>query len=294
MQIITDPGQFQDLCFRQRCAGVVTALVPTMGFYHEGHLELMRWARQNADLVVVSLFVNPAQFGPNEDFSTYPRDFERDRQLAEEQGVDILFAPKASDLYPDNHATWVNVPELSRNLCGQSRPHFFQGVCTVVCKLLNLALPTMAVFGEKDRQQLIIVTRMVQDLNLPVRIVGRPTVREDDGLAMSSRNAYLSREERQQAAGIYAGLNEASAWAASGVNDTAEIVSRLRDYYARNIPSGRIDYVELVDPESLEKLDTVGDRALLAVAVHLGQARLIDNIILSPAGLAATKDHDCS
>ena len=280
MQIVTDPGQFQEQCFRQRCGGKVTALVPTMGFYHQGHLDLMRWARQQADLVLVSLFVNPAQFGPNEDFQTYPRDFERDRALAEEQGVDVLFAPQSSDLYSENHATWVNVPELGRNLCGRSRPHFFQGVCTIVAKLLNLALPTMAVFGEKDWQQLAIVTRMVADLDLPVQIVGRPIVREEDGLAMSSRNAYLKREERLEAAGIYAGLKKARDWVASGEVESATIISRLQDVYAAEVPSGRIDYVDVVDPLTLERVDKVISEALLAVAVHLGQARLIDNILL--------------
>ena len=280
MQIVTDPGQFQDLCFGHRCAGTVTALVPTMGSYHEGHLELMRWARQHSDLVVVSLFVNPAQFGPNEDFQTYPRDFERDRKLAKEQGVDVLFAPRTPDVYADNHATWVSVPDLSRNLCGQSRPHFFQGVCTVVAKLLNLALPTMAVFGEKDWQQLAIVSRMAADLNLPVRIVGRPIVREEDGLAMSSRNAYLNDPERLEAAGIYAGLREAREWAAAGLTEAAGITSRLKALYAARVPSGRIDYVDLVDPKTLERVDEVSSEALLAVAVHLGQARLIDNILV--------------
>ena len=280
MQIVTDPGQFQDLCFGHRCAGTVTALVPTMGSYHEGHLELMRWARQHSDLVVVSLFVNPAQFGPNEDFQTYPRDFERDRKLAKEQGVDVLFAPRTPDVYADNHATWVSVPDLSRNLCGQSRPHFFQGVCTVVAKLLNLALPTMAVFGEKDWQQLAIVSRMAADLNLPVRIVGRPIVREEDGLAMSSRNAYLNDPERLEAAGIYAGLREAREWVAAGLTEAAGITSRLKALYAARVPSGRIDYVDLVDPKTLERVEEVSSEALLAVAVHLGQARLIDNILV--------------
>ncbi len=281
MQIITDPGQFQEQCFRQRCAGKVSALVPTMGFYHQGHLDLMRWARQQADLVLVSLFVNPAQFGPNEDFQTYPRDFERDRELAEEQGADVLFAPRSSDLYSENHATWVNVPELGRNLCGRSRPHFFQGVCTIVAKLLNLALPTMAVFGEKDWQQLAIVTRMVADLDLPVQIVGRPIVREEDGLAMSSRNAYLTSEERLEAAGIYAGLKKARDWVAAGELESATIISRLQDVFAAEVPSGRIDYVEVVDPLTLERVDKVISEALLAVAVQLGQARLIDNILLT-------------
>ncbi len=280
MQIVTDPGQFQDLCFGYRCAGTVTALVPTMGSYHQGHLELMRWARQHSDLVVVSLFVNPAQFGPNEDFQTYPRDFERDRKLAQEQGVDVLFAPRTPDVYADNHATWVSVPDLSRNLCGQSRPHFFQGVCTVVAKLLNLALPTMAVFGEKDWQQLAIVSRMASDLNLPVRIVGRPIVREEDGLAMSSRNAYLNDAERLEAAGIYAGLREAREWVAAGLTEAAGITSRLKALYAARVPSGRVDYVDLVDPKTLERVEEASSEALLAVAVHLGQARLIDNILV--------------
>jgi pantoate--beta-alanine ligase len=251
-----------------------------MGYFHEGHLSLMRWARENADTVLVSLFVNPAQFGPAEDLDRYPRDLERDQDLARESGVDILFTPQADEVYSPNHDTWVDVPGLSTYLCGQSRPHFFRGVCTVVCKLLNMALPHTAVFGQKDWQQMVVITRMARDLNLPVQIVGRPIVREEDGLAMSSRNAYLSDQERRQAAHIYAGLQYIQDWVRDGETGTAKLKSRLEDYYARNIPSGRIDYVHFVHPWELTPVDRIDSQVLAAVAVHVGSARLIDNMLI--------------
>lgn len=258
----------------------MTCLVPTMGYYHKGHLSLMQWARSNSDLVLVSLFVNPAQFGPGEDLESYPRDFERDCDLAEQQGVDVLFAPQTEQMYPEGFDTWVNVQGLDRYLCGKSRPGHFQGVCTVVCKLLNLALPSMAVFGQKDWQQLAIIKKMVRDLNLPVQIIGRPIVRESDGLAMSSRNSYLDPEQRKQAAGIAAGLLKAQDWVSRGCRSSKEILTRLREFFQEKIPSGQIDYLELVDPQQLSPVQEVSGQALLAVAVYLGRARLIDNILL--------------
>lgn len=280
MQFIYEPEDLQRLSLEARCAGQITALVPTMGYYHAGHLSLMQWARANSDLVLVSLFVNPAQFGPGEDLESYPRDFERDSELARQEGVDVLFAPQAKRMYPQGFDTWVDVQELGRHLCGKSRPGHFQGVCTVVCKLLNLALPSLAVFGQKDWQQLAIIQRMAEDLNLPVQIMGRPILRESDGLAMSSRNSYLEPEQRRQAAGIYAGLQRARDWVAKGCRNSRELLARLQEFYQEQIPSGQIDYLELVDPQSLTPVQEVEGEALLAVAIHLGRARLIDNILL--------------
>jgi pantoate--beta-alanine ligase len=280
MHVVSAVDEFQNQCFHLRCSGQVTALVPTMGYFHQGHLSLMRWARENADTVLVSLFVNPTQFGPSEDLDRYPQNLERDMDLAREEGVDILFTPHSQEVYAADHDTWVEVPGLSVNLCGRSRPHFFRGVCTVVCKLLNMALPHKAVFGQKDWQQMVVITRMVRDLNLPVAIVGRPIVREGDGLAMSSRNAYLNNEERRQAAHIYAGLQRVQEWVRDGEKDAAALQTGLEQYYARNIPAGRIDYVHFVHPWELTSVERVESQVLAAVAVHIGSARLIDNVLV--------------
>jgi len=281
MQIMSDPEEMQQTGLTWRCRGERVALVPTMGYFHEGHLSLIRWARQNSDRTVVSLFVNPAQFGPGEDFEDYPRDFERDSELARELGTDVLFAPDGTQMYPENHATWIQVPELARHLCGASRPGHFQGVCTVVGKLFTIVLPHVAVFGRKDRQQLAIVTRMARDLNMPVEVVGRPIVREEDGLALSSRNTYLDAEQRREAPLIHAGLKWARERFAAGETDAAAIKEGVREYYQRNVPSGQIDYIEVVDSREMHPVEEAGNEALLAVAVYLGRARLIDNILLS-------------
>jgi pantoate--beta-alanine ligase len=284
MNIIKDTEEFRRVCLADRCRGLRTALVPTMGYFHEGHLSLMRWARENADRVYVSLFVNPAQFGENEDLESYPRDEERDAGLAEAQGVDVLFTPDRSDLYPPGHATWVEAPELSGRLCGASRPVFFRGVATVVAKLLNLALPNVAVFGEKDRQQLVVVRRMARDLNFPTEIVGRPTVRERDGLAMSSRNVYLSSDERRQAAHISRGLRLAVEAAQAGQRDAAGLKSLLLGHFVQEMPDAEVDYVEVVDGESMRPVETAGPGCVAAAAVRLGKARLIDNMVLLEEG----------
>jgi pantoate--beta-alanine ligase len=281
MQVVSEPQEIRSICSDLRSKGQKIALVPTMGYYHEGHLRLMQWARENAEQVLVSLFVNPTQFAPGEDFEDYPRDMERDKKLAREQGVDFLFAPSVEGMYSPDHATWVQVPGLSNVLCARSRPNHFQGVCTVVCKLLNLVRPNLAVFGQKDWQQLAIIKRMVRDLNMGVEIVGRPIVRDSDGLALSSRNTYLNAEERQEAAMLYAGLQQALQWYLEGEQDAQRLKKNLSHWYAENIPSGRLDYLELVDPESLKPVHSLKeDNALLAVALFLGRARLIDNILL--------------
>ncbi len=280
MEVIKDPSSIQELTLKLRCSSKITSLVPTMGFFHEGHLSLMKWARENSDVVFVSLFVNPTQFGPKEDFSRYPRDFERDKELAEEVGVDYLFAPEKDEIYKEDHATWVGVPKLSQYLCGKSRPGHFQGVCTIVLKLFNLVNPHIAVFGEKDYQQLVIIKKMVEDLNVPVKVVGRPIVREIDGLAMSSRNTYLTPSQRKEAINIYKGLLKARDWVKNGLRDSETIISRLTECYMEHIPSGEIDYIDIVNPNTLVHEKEIKERALLAVAVYLGKARLIDNIML--------------
>ena len=282
VDIVTEPGRFREICRGWRAKGARTALVPTMGYFHEGHLSLMRWAGENADKVLVSLFVNPAQFGPNEDLKSYPRDPDRDAALAGAQGVDVLFAPQADKLYAPDHGTWVRVLDLGRRLCGKTRPGHFQGVATVVAMLLHLAVPDMAVFGEKDRQQLVIIRKMVTDLHFGTEIVGRPTVREPDGLALSSRNTYLTGEERAQAPHIHAGLCLARDLAAKGEGRAKVLRDALLAYFAKHMPLAVVDYAKLVDPESLKPVSRITRPTLAAVAVYLGRTRLIDNVLLGP------------
>ncbi len=264
-----------------RARGKRIGFVPTMGYFHEGHLALMRKARELSDVVVVSIFVNPIQFGPQEDFARYPRDLERDRRLAQAQGVDILFVPSAEEMYPPGFQTYVEVTELSRPLCGARRPGHFRGVCTVVLKLFHIVKPHLAVFGEKDYQQLKVIQRMVRDLDLEVEIVPHPTVREPDGLAMSSRNVYLRPEEREAALSLYRALELARRRVAEGVRET-RILRREIEEFIRSHPYTRIDYVEFRDPETLEERERIDRATLLALAVFVGKARLIDNTILDP------------
>ncbi|WP_461209622.1 pantoate--beta-alanine ligase [Desulfocurvus sp. DL9XJH121] len=282
MQRLNDPAAFQRQAMDHRAQGLTTALVPTMGFFHDGHLSLMRWARENADRVYVSLFVNPTQFGPDEDLAAYPRDLERDAALAEEAGVDVLFTPTPETLYAPDHATWVQVPPLAEHLCGASRPVHFRGVATVVTMLLNLAQPSVAVFGQKDWQQLALIRRMVRDLHMPVRIEGRPIAREADGLALSSRNVYLTPAHRAQAPGLRRGLLVLEGLVQGGERDADRLKEALAAYYARHVPDGEIDYVELVDPDAIRPVELVAGPVLAAVAVRLGKARLIDNLLIKP------------
>jgi pantoate--beta-alanine ligase len=281
MDIIREPQALQKASLHWRAQGLATGLVPTMGYFHAGHLSLMDFARQRADRVVVSLFVNPTQFGPNEDLGRYPRDFERDAALAREHGVDLLFAPEPGAMYAPDHATWVEVPDLARGLCGATRPTHFKGVTTVVAKLFHLAQPTFAVFGEKDWQQLAIIRRMVRDLHFPLEVVGRPIVREADGLALSSRNVFLTDEERRAAPGIHQGLLRAAEQVGQGQRRSAKILADLEAFYAERVPMARLDYARLVDPESLEPMEEVRGAALLAVALFMSKARLIDNTLLA-------------
>ncbi len=281
MNIITGPEEMRQTSQELSKQGKKLALVPTMGFFHEGHLSLMRWAKENADQVVVSLFVNPAQFAPGEDLEQYPRDHERDMRLAESLGVNYFFMPGQMQLYPEEFDTWVDIPGLSGKLCGRTRPDHFRGVATIVCKLLNLTMPEIAVFGLKDRQQFLIIRKMVTELDMPVIIQGRPTVREKDGLAMSSRNAYLDSDERRQAAFIHKGLLKIREKVASGNVNVQELEECLINYYQDNIPGCRVDYVSIVDESTLESVPRAGNGTFLAVAVNLGRARLIDNIELN-------------
>jgi pantoate--beta-alanine ligase len=266
----------------QRKAGKILGLVPTMGALHEGHLSLMRAARAQSDLVAVSLFVNPLQFGAGEDLAKYPRDFARDRALMENEGVDFLFAPGVEEMYPAGAVTYVTVEGLSQKLCGRSRPGHFRGVTTVVAKLFNIVEPDLAFFGQKDAAQVAIVRRMVLDLNIPVTIVTCPIKRESDGLAMSSRNAYLDPQQRQTALVLYRSLMEIQKAFDQGERKTTALIEIGTRAFA-NAPSARLDYLEIVDPETLDPLEAVSRSSLVAVAAFLGTTRLIDNLVLTPS-----------
>lgn len=252
-----------------------------MGFFHEGHLSLMRKGRELSDDLVISIFVNPAQFGPQEDFEAYPRDLERDLQLAQEIGVDAVFTPDNLELYPEGFQTYIELEKLSNHLCGLSRPVFFKGVATVVAKLFNIVKPNVAIFGEKDYQQLTVIRRMVRDLNFNIKIVGGPTVREPDGLAMSSRNNYLTPKQRTSALTLYKSLVKAKDLLKNGVKDAGEII-QVATQLITSQPETRIDYISICDPEYLEDIKTIEKPALMALAVNVGRTRLIDNMILYP------------
>lgn len=251
-----------------------------MGYYHAGHESLMDLGKKSADRLVVSLFVNPAQFGPNEDLEAYPRDFDRDREIAAAHGADALFAPDPAEMYRPDHATWVETPEMARLLCGKSRPIHFRGVCTVVCKLFNIIQPDAAIFGQKDWQQQAIIKRMARDLNIPVKILAAPTAREKDGLALSSRNVYLKPEERAIAPHIRKGLLLARDMAAAGEKSAEALRRAVMDHWRENLPLGELDYLSVVNPDSLEEIAEIEGPALMACAMRLGKARLIDNILL--------------
>ncbi len=281
MQILKTPHEVTEQCKQWHLQGKSIALVPTMGYYHAGHEDLMDAGRTLADKLVVSLFVNPTQFGPNEDLESYPRDHERDAEICRKHGVDLLFMPEPESMFDKDHSTWVEVPGMAKVLCGQTRPLHFRGVCTVVLKLFAISQADYAVFGQKDWQQQAILKRMVHDLNLPVKVHTRPTVREADGLALSSRNLYLTEEERKQAPNIYQGLLLARKLVAHGEKNPTRVRDAVLTFWAREIPAGRLDYLTIVDQDSLAPLETINEKALLACAVRLGRARLIDNIQLA-------------
>ncbi len=263
----------------QRLQGRRIVLVPTMGFLHQGHLSLIREGRKRGDRLVVSVFVNPTQFGPCEDIASYPNDFERDRGLLEREKVDIIFHPSSGTVYPEGYQTAVEVEMLGRTLCGAYRPGHFRGVAVVVLKLFNIVQPHVAVFGLKDYQQFVIVSRLIEDLNLNINMVAVPIVRDPDGLAVSSRNYYLTQEERKAALCLQRALGRAENWVRQGERDGTKITNQVIAEITSE-PLARVEYVQLCDLKSLEVIESLHDEALLALAVLFGKARLIDNIIL--------------
>ena len=279
MEIIQAPEEMQRRALELKRAGRVAGFVPTMGFLHEGHLSLMRLARTRCDVLVASIFVNPAQFGPAEDLEAYPRDFGRDEALCDKEGVDIVFYPEPETMYAPDASVWVDEESLSGGLCGSSRPGHFRGVCTVVAKLFNLVQPDLAVFGEKDAQQLRIIERMVRDLNIPVEIIRGPIIREPDGLAMSSRNKYLSESQRGNALCLKRALDEAGRMVRQGERQVSVLREAMTTIIGE-VPEAKIDYIEFVDDVSLEPVEHIKDRTLLALAVKIGSTRLIDNTVL--------------
>ena len=277
MKIIRTVAEMTALSREIRALGKRIGLVPTMGSLHEGHISLVRECRAKSDITVVSIFVNPAQFGPKEDLGSYPRDLERDAGLLEKEGVDYVFHPEPLDMYPGGYRTYVTVEDLEDRLCGLSRPGHFRGVCTIVLKLFNIIRPDTAYFGWKDAQQVIILRRMVADLDLDVRVEALPLVRDADGLALSSRNSYLSAEERKAALILSRSLEDARRRIEEGERDAGRIVGRIEEAVAGE-PRARLDYVAVVDPVSLRPLDRIDGEALIAMAVHVGRTRLIDNV----------------
>jgi pantoate--beta-alanine ligase len=278
MDVVQDREPLKAVVKKARQAGRSIGLVPTMGFLHAGHLSLIRKARTENDLVVVSVFVNPTQFGPHEDLSTYPRDHERDLRLIASEKADIAFFPAVEDIYPPGYTTYVTVEGfMSQTLCGRSRPSHFRGVTTVVAKLFHLVSPARAYFGQKDAQQVAVISQMVRDLDFDLQVVACPTVRESDGLAMSSRNSYLSSQQRAQAPGIYAALCEAQSSIAAGERNSATLVRQITHRLAA-LSDAQIDYIAVVDAHGLFDVEQVAGTVLIAVAIKLGRTRLIDNI----------------
>lgn len=280
MKIVEKIQEVQKLVAEAKKAGQTIGLVPTMGALHEGHFSLIKTAKQQTDFVVVSIFVNPTQFGPTEDIDKYPRTLDADAAGCEKNGADVIFAPTANEIYPQKNITWVNIEKLDQPLCGKNRPGHFRGVATVCTKLFNIAQPDIAFFGQKDAQQSIIIQRLVADLNMPLKIVVCPTVRENDGLAMSSRNKYLNADERKDAVLLYAALQEAEILIAAGLRDSKKIIGEMEKII--NLSSRtKIDYISIVHAQTLEDIERVEGKTLIAMAVKIGPARLIDNIIIT-------------
>ena len=279
MEVINTIEKVRVIIAGAKSAGKSVGFVPTMGALHEGHFSLIRAARQQCGFVVVSIFVNPTQFGPGEDIDKYPRPFDADIKACRDLGVDVVFAPTDQQMYPQKNLTWVNVEKLSEPLCGRSRPGHFRGVAVVCAKLFNIVQPDIAFFGQKDAQQAIIAQRMVADLNMPLKIVVCPTIREIDGLAMSSRNRYLTARQRKDAVLLYAALQKAGVFIAAGQRKSSELISEMEKILkiSRQI---KIEYISIVDARTLNELDEVKGKVLIALAVKIGQARLIDNIVV--------------
>lgn len=279
MRTIKDLKEMLTYSQRAKNHGKKIGFVPTMGALHEGHLSLVAEARKRAEIVVVSIFVNPLQFSQNEDFKRYPRNQKHDRKLLDNFAVDVLFVPEASKMYSDKFTTTVEVGELGKKMCGKSRPHHFKGVATVVTKLFNIVTPDLAFFGEKDYQQLVIIKQLVQDLNLPIEVVGLPIVRDFDGLALSSRNKNLNDKERKSATIINKALSTARAEIETGERDANKILFRMRSLIGSE-PVVRIDYITIANPTTLEETKNIKGKLLIAIAAHVGTTRLIDNIQL--------------
>ena len=279
MNIITSVAEMQAFSEACRKQGKTIAFVPTMGYLHQGHAHLMQEGRKLGDVLIVSIFVNPTQFGPGEDFEKYPRDWDRDAQLCASAGVDVIFAPTAKEMYPQGYQTSITVSQVSQNLCGVSRPTHFQGVATVVAKLFNCTKPHVALFGEKDFQQLVVIKRMVKDLNMDIKIIGVPTVREQGGLAMSSRNTYLSVDERISALSLSQGLARARELFQQGERSAQVLIVTVREIIEKET-CATVDYIKVCDIETLQDIDVISQPAVMALAVKIGKARLIDNIDL--------------
>jgi pantoate--beta-alanine ligase len=262
-----------------RSAGKSVGLVPTMGALHIGHISLIEEAVKRCDFVVVSIFVNPAQFGPSEDFEKYPQSIEEDLEICRKAGVDLVFAPKAEQMYPTENLAWINVEKLTESLCGKSRPTHFRGVTTVCAKLFNIVAPDIAFFGQKDAQQAIVIKRMVADLNMPLQIVVCPTVRQSNGLAVSSRNKYLTEEQKKDALLIYKSLQTARRITEAGTKDTETIITEMRKIL-NQAPSINVEYTSIVDAETLQGLSEIEGKVLIAIAVKIDSTRLIDNIVV--------------
>ena len=280
MQILRSIAEMQRTAEALRQEGKTIGFVPTMGYLHEGHLSLLRRARELSDISVLSIFVNPTQFAPNEDLERYPRDFARDEALARREGCDILFYPSVEEMYPKPYRTYVTVEDITRVLCGKSRPTHFRGVTTVVSKLFNIVKPHVAVFGQKDAQQAIVIKQMVRDLNFDVKIEVGPIMREPDGLALSSRNVYLSPQEREQAPLLYQSLLKAKEHIEKGERDAGRIRKVVEDVL-KKATLARVDYIEIVDTRDLKPLQTLQGEVLIALAVYFGNTRLIDNIMIN-------------
>lgn len=281
IEIITTVKEMQVRSDKIRCQGKTIVFVPTMGFLHAGHLSLIREGKKYGDDIVVSIFVNPTQFGPGEDLETYPRNFERDLELLKKEGVNAVFAPDSVEIYGEKFQTYIELEKLPNHLCGLSRPVFFKGVATVVTKLFNIVKPHVTIFGQKDYQQLTVIRQMVRDLNFDIKVVGAPTVRESDGLAMSSRNTYLTPDQRISALSLNKSLKMAQTLVENGLQDAAKIIDTAAKLIQSH-PETEIDYITICDPKTLDDMKTIDKPALMALAVKIGKARLIDNMILNP------------
>jgi pantoate--beta-alanine ligase len=281
IEIIKTTKMMQARSDRMRRQFKTIAFVPTMGFLHEGHLSLVREGKARSDDLVVSIFVNPSQFAPGEDFESYPRDLDRDLEILQEEGVDAVFTPGDKEIYGDEYQTYVDLEKLPNHLCGISRPIFFKGVATIVAKLFNIVKPHVTIFGQKDYQQLVVIRQMVRDLGFDIEVVGAPTVREPDGLAMSSRNAYLSSEQRTSALSLYNSLQKAQELVENGIQDATMIIDSAAELI-QSRPETEIDYINICDTETLDDIQTIDKPVLMALAVKVGKARLIDNMILNP------------